>query len=1033
MRPIRVEMTAFGPYAGTEVADFRELGENRLFLIHGPTGAGKTSILDAISFALYGETSGAERHAGQMRSHLAPDDRPTEVVLDFALGEAAWRIRRRPGQTRPKRGGGTTDVPAEAALYRRTGPNHDDGDDGIAVATRVREVDEQVRGLLGFSAAEFRQVVVLPQGRFRELLVAETREREKILEALFRTAFYGRMEEALKARAEESRRAAERLRDRLDALLGQAGAPAEGRTEDRIGGVGERLATEVEGAAALAEALALAEAADRQAREALEAGRRTAEVLERRARAGERLAGLEALEPERRALRDEHEAAQRAARVRPAIDAAADAEARRDRQKDRRVKADDALEAARLRAGEARAVLEREDGRVTERDAAEQAVHRWEALELVARRLADATDRRDEARRMQADAVAARDQAGGRGEAARQEVERLEAALTTDREGAADREAAGHVLDAARRRARLAADRDAAREERRRALDDRTAAASALDDAGRRAEAARAEASERERRFWAGQAAALAGELVAGEPCPVCGGRDHPAPAAASGEAIDRVALAEAREAAQAAEEARQQAALALERADGRLRGLDERLGRLAEDLGDAAEASAETLADAVAAATERRRWADDAADRLEAAETALATAKTAVADADAAAADAEQRRIEAATTLARAEAQLDGLVEQLPEEARTPEAVADRLAAVRGRRDDLRRSLEAARAAARDADTAEAGAASEAKAAAEALSECESEVARRGAARDEALAAQGFADREGWRAAERSAEAMTALDRRLRERGEQLAAAREAAAQAERVAAGLEPPDLAALEAACERGRARLAEVGDARSRAAARIDQLVTAWRALLSLNAERGTAEARHRIDGHLAGVAGGQNERRLSFQRFVQAALLEEVVAQANRRLERMSRGRYALHRAGGVADRRRAAGLDLEVWDAHTDRARSVKTLSGGEGFLAALSLALGVVDVVQAHAGGIAIEALFVDEGFGSLDSEALDAAIQALVDLRSAGRLVGVISHVGELRERVPARLEVIAGRTGSRLAFRVAPGEGA
>jgi exonuclease SbcC len=205
-----------------------------------------------------------------------------------------------------------------------------------------------------------------------------------------------------------------------------------------------------------------------------------------------------------------------------------------------------------------------------------------------------------------------------------------------------------------------------------------------------------------------------------------------------------------------------------------------------------------------------------------------------------------------------------------------------------------------------------------------------------------------------------------------------------------------------------------------------------LARQWRDLLALDAERRAAEERHRVDGHLALVAGGKNERNLSFQRFVQATLLEEVVAQANRRLERMSRGRYVLHRAGGVADRRRAAGLDLEVWDAHTDRARSVRTLSGGEGFLAALSLALGVVDVVQAHAGGIAIEALFVDEGFGSLDSEALDAAIQALVDLRSAGRLVGVISHVGELKERVPARLEVIAGRAGSRLAFRVAAGEG-
>jgi exonuclease SbcC len=145
----------------------------------------------------------------------------------------------------------------------------------------------------------------------------------------------------------------------------------------------------------------------------------------------------------------------------------------------------------------------------------------------------------------------------------------------------------------------------------------------------------------------------------------------------------------------------------------------------------------------------------------------------------------------------------------------------------------------------------------------------------------------------------------------------------------------------------------------------------------------------------------------------------------VLQSANLRLQVMSRGRYALRRAEGTEDRRRKAGLDLDVLDSHTDRPRSVRTLSGGEGFLAALSLALGVVDVVQAYAGGIRIDTLFIDEGFGSLDPEALDAALQALVDLQSSGRLVGVISHVAEMKDRIPARLAVTRTAVGSRADF--------
>jgi exonuclease SbcC len=177
----------------------------------------------------------------------------------------------------------------------------------------------------------------------------------------------------------------------------------------------------------------------------------------------------------------------------------------------------------------------------------------------------------------------------------------------------------------------------------------------------------------------------------------------------------------------------------------------------------------------------------------------------------------------------------------------------------------------------------------------------------------------------------------------------------------------------------------------------------------------------AEREYEITGRISEVANGNNADRITFQRFVLAALLDEVLIAASERLRVMSEGRFLLQRTLGPADRRTASGLDLEVHDMYTGTARPVSTLSGGESFLASLSLALGLADVVQTHSGGIHLDTIFIDEGFGSLDPEALELAYRALADLQRGGRLVGIISHVPDLKEQCPARLEVSPGRRGS------------
>ena len=252
-------------------------------------------------------------------------------------------------------------------------------------------------------------------------------------------------------------------------------------------------------------------------------------------------------------------------------------------------------------------------------------------------------------------------------------------------------------------------------------------------------------------------------------------------------------------------------------------------------------------------------------------------------------------------------------------------------------------------------------------------------------------------------------------------------ATALDRAARARAAAAPYTAPDLPALEGAARAtSAARDSAVGHAAARNSA-LEQLHAAEALLSRYELEHAELEARYGVVGKLSEVAEGGNAHKLSFQRYVLATLLDDVLLTSTQRLREMSRGRYELQRRAGTEGHERKGGLALDVMDHHTGLARSVNTLSGGESFLASLCLALGLADVLQSYAGGVRLDTIFVDEGFGTLDQEALDQAIDTLIGLQAGGRLVGVISHVPELRERVDARLEILRGERGSTARFVV------
>ena len=1024
MRIHRLEISAFGPFAGTERIDFDRLSAHGLFLLNGATGAGKTSVLDAICFALYGSVPGARQDGKRLRSDHAEAAAEPRVTCEFSAKGRHFEVSRSPAWDKPSARGrnGFTVQQANTLLRERI--------DGAWVEKSGRndEAGAEITDVLGMNRDQFTRVVMLPQGDFAAFLRSKASDRLELLQSLFGTQRFEAVEQELSRQAQTAKAEVANLNAKLDLLLAQAesetaaleldpdGAPGRDEPDALLAWLDAAAAAAVEGrrsAAAGAEKQAADQAslleaanarANRHAKLAAAEQRRidadaAAPVLAGKAvtlglhRQAEMLGGqLQAVESAAAAEDLAGTALLDAARqLRSA--AATDPELAGQDVLDAGVPTADDDDADPVRAGKS-VMLDSAAVRGT--------LARLRSLHAVL------TERLpDEAR------LLGLTQRGSRLRLQLQELEKGRlagaAALDTLRTESAALSAGIRPLEELAAEVQLRTKEATAADELV-TIVGRFLAAEAECAATAGQHAAALSTHQDRRQHWldlreqrlTNAAAELATQLLAGVPCPVCGSPEHPAPAPAAASAL---AVAEAEKAAQLASDTAEETVAALGR-------------ELAEAQQNVAVLAAQGGNTPAGEAREEAALARERADDAVRAATDLAASRARMAELEAEIADAERAQADAASGIA----QTQSTIAEIDEQAQALEATLDKLRAGHATLEQRIAALTATTAVLEHADAAH--------------SAHEQAAARTAEARrnlEEALPGAGFSTEAAAREALLPAPVATSLETAIRAGQDEAARIQElfagedlALAAAERAAgdivsdAALE--ELRTESAAAER-KAREAVLAAGLAENSLRILGRIAGDYADLAAAGREPRDRAAMLTAVADAAKGGGDNTYRMSLNSYVLAARLEQVAVAASERLIGMSDGRYTLQHTDAKAARGAKSGLGLEVVDEWTGQRRDTATLSGGESFMASLALALGLADVVQHESGGVDIETLFVDEGFGSLDEQALEQVMDALESLRDGGRVVGLVSHVAEMKQRIGTQLQVVKGRSGSTL----------
>ena len=1089
MRPLKLKISAFGPYAGQMELDMEKLGSAGLYLISGDTGAGKTTIFDAIAFALYGEASGRSREPAMFRSKYASPDIPTQVELTFSYGGKIYRIRRNPEYLRPsRRGGGVTVQKAEAEL---TLPQRN-------LVTRVREVNQAVREIIGLDYDQFSQIAMIAQGDFQKLILADTKERQGIFREIFRTGPYQLLQERLKTEAGKLRGECEKARSSVSQYIQGMQCEEESPlfAQAEAARAGELPAAEVQ------DLFSQLIARDENAQAELE--KQTREVNRDLEEASALLGQAEELrkaeirlartEEEREALLGEQSLAEReleaALAQKPREEnlsgqaAALEAELPRYQELEEQKQA--AAGAGREKAAAAEKQQEAEkrvrelvrglEALKAERDSLENAGENyqkwsaaWENAGKQQKNLRELKGQEEEYQGLKKELREAEQET----EKLRTSLSALDARREELRNRAEEQQAAWRALEgAAEEKARILADIEQAgrdlqilkrleqeHAEYRKAKKSLEEAREAYRRAAEAADAAERRYRHRNRAFLDSQAGILAEALRPGEPCPVCGSLHHPSPAGRPLEAPAESQVEEAREASKAAQEqaadasreagrlggtvkAREESLLdqmrayvdrpELEEAGEQIRAAVRRREEVLQNLKQEQEENQarllrrtrldQKLKDSAREEKELEIQRGQQAEQLSAAEGRQKTLEGQILSRETglkkgleelqSGCSLEEGRLLLEKESRKLEEQLAGLKKQMETERKKisrKEELSRKIPQWEQARDQAAEEgyswgQRAARAASMEKAAGEQAERLQSSLAFQSREQAEEALRKLKEERDRLAAA-------GERAKEKKEKADKALSS-LEGRRTQLRELLEQGADIDREAEQERKKNLTKKQE----------ELGNAQKILHARITANRSALKNMEKKSADLTELEERWTWVQALSNTANGSlaGKEKIMLETYVQMTYFDRIIRRANLRFLVMSGGQYELKRRREASGTRSQSGLELDVIDHYNGTERSVRTLSGGESFQASLSLALGLSDEIQSSAGGIRLDTMFVDEGFGSLDEESLRQAVRALSSLTEGNRLVGIISHVAELKEKIEKQILVKKDRSG-------------
>lgn len=879
MRPERLRISAFGPYAGEEDVDFSVLENHTLFLICGPTGAGKSTILDAMCYALYGKTSGAVRSGEDLRSNYVGYDRKTYVEFDFAIGDRHYRIYRSPTQLLERQKGDRS-KPVEHKGKADFYEIDEEGKEKAHITSKG--VDSAVEKLLGVGLEQFRQIILLPQGDFRKLLLADSSDRQKIMEQLFQTGIYLAFEK--------------RLQEETQKL----------KTEYSRGEL---------------QRTTLLETCRSESEEELEKQEETNEKILKE----KETEFMQANKEQQVFLRDYDEA--------------------------------NVLHGAFLRLETAETALKRMEEKKKEKEELRGHIKMIRAAQSVTKEWSEAVN----AKKQQRTAAETLEKAAADlpvKEKAKAEAEQALALFEKEKPKQKERIEMKGKLEQYRNPSRSygTAKREAERLAGIYAVKQKEA--ERLREQVSAAEKKAAEDKKnwlcRNRIFMEGQAFVLAEKLTDGQPCPVCGSLSHPAPAAA-GE--DRIMEKDVKDA--------------------------ERQMHLSEDAEKKIRHEAEAY------------QAKELAAAKESADKAMTV--------------------------------LSELEKNLPAAYRDSLALEKEIKDLETRISSFEKSLEQAEEKRKNAETIYQALKEQKELLEKQAGEFLKVSEEKNCILKIKVAEAGFTDWFECSRYMKEVPRLEAYENDLKIYDQSVHAEEEKIKGEKEKTAGKTKPDMNDWNEKRTKLLESMKQFVAEKAEKETELKKQKETLKKLYQLKETQKEISEKYSLVAHLWEIAQGK-ETGINLERFVLGALLDAVTEKANLRLMEMSGNRYELLRKRGErSDGRKKAGLDLEVFDGNTGRARPAATLSGGETFLASLSLALGLADVVQEYAGGVHLDAMFIDEGFGSLDSESLDLAMKTLQELKGQNRLIGLISHVGGLEERIPAKLRVTKTQTGSTAAFEI------